>query len=136
MRFLVLPLLLLISHQALACSQKIDNSKVMLFIDTNFLDLEIATAQRAACQRGEKLVVIPKNYKEYTSQIKAVEAKLRQLNRCKSNCEPLAQDYAAAETALQTKRDSEELLRDLVAKELKEMQQENVKLHSKLCLEK
>ncbi|HLW56264.1 MAG TPA: hypothetical protein VKY27_02710 [Bacteriovoracaceae bacterium] len=132
MRFLVLPLLLLISNKALACSGKIDNSKVMLFIDTNFSDLEIETAQRAACKRGEKLVVIPKNYKEYTSQIRVVEEKLKRLNRCKSNCEPLAQDYAAAEIALQTKRDSEGLLKDLIAKELNEMKQKNVKLTNML----
>lgn len=132
MKFFILPFLLLISSKSFSCSQKIDDSKVMLFIDTNFSDLEIDTAQRAACKRGEKLVVIPKNYKEHTSQIKTVEAKLRKLKSCKSNCEPLAQDYAAAEMDLQAKRDSEGLLKDLVTKELKEMRQKNVKLTNML----
>lgn len=92
MKYLILPLLLT-SLNALACASKIDESKVMLFVDTNFSDLEIATATKAACQRGEKLVVVPRNYKDYTNQIKNVEALIKKLSSCKVNCEKLSQDY-------------------------------------------
>lgn len=50
-----------------ACKKKIDNSKIMMFVDVNQSDMEIDTAEKAACERGQKLVVIPKDYKKYTA---------------------------------------------------------------------
>jgi hypothetical protein len=55
------------------CKTKVDPSKIVLFIDTNKGDLEIETVQKAACARGERLVIVPKNYKEYTAYSVALE---------------------------------------------------------------
>ncbi|GEM_PF-4229648 len=44
-----------------ACKNVIDAKRVMLFIDTNTNPLEIKAAQTAACERGETIVIIPKN---------------------------------------------------------------------------
>ncbi|MFY7993938.1 MAG: hypothetical protein ACOVP4_11640 [Bacteriovoracaceae bacterium] len=63
--FIILSSLILSSSVWAQCANKIDNSKVMLFVDSNESGPEILTAQKAACQRGQKLVVIPQNYKDY-----------------------------------------------------------------------
>ncbi|RPJ73234.1 MAG: hypothetical protein EHM20_12580 [Alphaproteobacteria bacterium] len=47
------------------CNKKIDPKKVIIFIDTNTATPEIEKAEAGACARGERLVVIPKNHKEY-----------------------------------------------------------------------
>lgn len=66
------------SHAFANCNKKIDPKKVILFIDTNKSDLEIEVAEKAACTRGETLVIIPKDYKDYSNisrQISALSAK-------------------------------------------------------------
>lgn len=63
--FIILSSLIVSSSVWAQCANKIDNSKVMLFVDSNESGPEILTAQKAACQRGQKLVVIPQNYKDY-----------------------------------------------------------------------
>lgn len=83
MKFLFL-LPMLLALPALACTNKIDNSKVMLFIDTNFSDPEIATASKAACARGERLLVVPSNYQEYTNQLLIVDGAKRAFDKCAS----------------------------------------------------
>lgn len=45
------------------CKKKIDPSKVILFVDTNWAGTEIATVEASACERGERLLVIPSDYK-------------------------------------------------------------------------
>ena len=64
------------------CTNKIDPNKVMLFVDTNDSGLEIITAEKAACQRGQKLVVVPKAYKEYKKYV----AKQEQASKLISDC--------------------------------------------------
>lgn len=68
-----------------ACSKKIDNTKVMMFIDTNESALEISTAEKAACDRGQKLVVIPKNYKELDKSVKPLNEAQSQFTKCITN---------------------------------------------------
>lgn len=127
MNFLI-PLLLIISAKAFSCDQKIDESKVMIFLDTNFSDLEIETAKRAACKRGEKIQIIPKNYKEYTSQIRVIEGKLKKLQACKQNCESLQKEYTDAQIELIHRREREGDLDILLKKELKEIRNSKAKL--------
>ena len=64
------------------CANKIDNSKVMLFVDTNESEMEISTAEKAACQRGQKLVVVPKAHKEYKKYVE----KQKQLSKMAEDC--------------------------------------------------
>ncbi len=65
-----------------ACANKVDPSKVVLFVDTNFSDLEIKHAEIAACKRGERLQVVPKNYKEYSPLILKKEETQKALWDC------------------------------------------------------
>ena len=87
---------LLLSFGAQAqCNKKIDPNKVILFIDTNNSELEIATTEKAACARGERLVVVPKNYKEYiklTSASIAIGKKIEKCVATKGDCSSLQQE--------------------------------------------
>ncbi|GEM_PF-2395177 len=53
-----------------------------MFVDTNDSTMEIATAEKAACQRGQKLVVIPKAYKEYEKYVVAQNAAMKKVDAC------------------------------------------------------
>lgn len=64
------------------CKKKIDSSKVMLFIDVNDSDMEIDTAEKAACVRGQKLVIVPQNYKEYKKYTTNIAAAMKAVNEC------------------------------------------------------
>lgn len=72
------------------CTKKIDPSKVMLFLDLNNSALEIETTAKTACERGQRLVVIPKEYKKYATYVSQVELALKNHSNCikkkKSNC--------------------------------------------------
>lgn len=65
MKYFLLSLLISSSYASASCQDTIKSNKYILFIDTNESEIEIATASIAACERGEKLLVVPKNYKEY-----------------------------------------------------------------------
>ena len=41
------------------CNRKIDKSKVVVFVDTRNSVLEVADAQKAACERGESFKRLP-----------------------------------------------------------------------------
>lgn len=84
------------------CNKKVDPNKVMLFVDTNDSGLEIATSEKAACQRGERLVVVPKNYKEYEKYITASENARKKYESCQKTNAPCADEqkkYSEARTA-------------------------------------
>lgn len=75
-----------------ACNNSVDPSKVVLFIDTNNSELEIATAQKAACERGEQLRVVPDNYKEYKQLIQESNKAKSSFKSCeqqKNDCDAL-----------------------------------------------
>lgn len=84
MKLLILSALFIFSVGAAeaACKKKIDNSKVVMFVDTNESNLEIETAEKAACDRGQRIVIVPKNYKEYTSIITRVNAAKKAADSC------------------------------------------------------
>lgn len=97
---IVLSLISLTVHAE--CKKKVDPKKVILFIDTNDSELEIATSEKAACERGERLVVVPKNYKEYNKYIEASESARKKYDSCrKSNatCADQLKEYSDARAA-------------------------------------
>lgn len=53
-----------------------------LFIDTNISDLEIEVARKAACARGERFEVVPKNYKDYAAYSKKIQDASKLLTKC------------------------------------------------------
>ena len=105
MKTLLLAIFVLSPAAVFACSNKVDPKKVMLFVDTNVSDLEIATAEKAACARGEVLKVVPKNYKQYTGYIRNLESTQKKASKCWNSktpeCEKLQQDLQNAVSALQ-----------------------------------
>lgn len=62
--FLFLALLVPITSWS-QCARPVDEKNVVVFIDANTADGEIAEAAKGACQSGRKFVVIPRNYKEH-----------------------------------------------------------------------
>ena len=48
-----------ISAQALECGVSVDENKIILFVMTNPTYKELITAEKAACERGEKLIYFP-----------------------------------------------------------------------------
>lgn len=80
------PLTFLMSFAALAeCGNKIDPSKVVLFVDTNFSEQEIKFAEEGACARGERLVVIPKERDDFNKLLIEKEAAVKAIE--KNNCD-------------------------------------------------
>ena len=110
------------------CNKPVDPKKVILFIDTNNSEPEIATAQKAACSRGEKLVVVPKNYQEYSRYTAAIESASRAISRCTSNCEPLQTRFNEAYQNLETFKSSQKSTRDATKEALDELKAQNAKL--------
>jgi hypothetical protein len=99
----VIYILTILSYSYLSfadCSKKVDPSKVMLFIDTNDSALEISTAEKAACERGERLMVVPKNYKEYDKYVRAVTKLDREMSRCSGDCQTLIEKHNQAYKAM------------------------------------
>ncbi|WPU64865.1 hypothetical protein [Peredibacter starrii] len=85
------------------CNKKVDPNKVILFIDTNNSELEIATTEKAACERGERLMVVPKNHKEYIKYTNAVIASTKKVERCrtaKTDCTSANAEYEKAQQEL------------------------------------
>ncbi len=138
MKKLIALSLVLTSTQIWAqCANKVDESKVMLFVDTNDSELEINTAQKAACLRGQKLMVIPKSYKEYkihtdkiNSATNILENCLKKNNRnfdkCSSEQSKLTQTYQDRESFSKAQPKYEDEMRDV----LKELKASNKKLEN------
>lgn len=82
MKYFLLTLLILPSYVSASCQDTIKSNNFMLFIDTNESELEIATAEKAACARGEKILVVPKNYKEYRGIIKNIHQAEKDYTDC------------------------------------------------------
>lgn len=84
---------------------RVDDKKVMLFMDMNNSALEIAAAQRAACARGQKLLVLPKNHREYNVLTNKVQNDMKAYERClggNGNCEAQIATYTASYQQLET----------------------------------
>lgn len=66
------------------CNRKIDPKQVIIFVDTNTSAPEIVKAEAGACARGQRLVIIPKNHKEYDLLFQSSKQIAQQLNNCRS----------------------------------------------------
>lgn len=64
------------------CDRPIDESKVMLFVDMNNSGPEIEVAKRAACARGQRLSIIPTNYREWET----INARAAQTQAAMTRC--------------------------------------------------
>lgn len=84
MKFVLL-LLLFVQIAHAECNKQIDPNKVMLFIDTNKSELEITTTEKAACERGQRLIIVPQNYKEMDSNTQKVIDSKKALEKCQKN---------------------------------------------------
>ena len=82
MKKFLLTLVALPLYAGASCQDEIKSDKYILFIDTNDSAREIETAEKAACKRGEKMVIVPKDYKEYHAIIEKVEAAKLEVKRC------------------------------------------------------
>lgn len=86
------------------CPKKVDPNKVMLFVDTNNSEIEIKTSEKAACERGERLVVVPKNYQEYKKYTDKLHDAEKKVKRCVStqgaNCTELEENYSKTQMEL------------------------------------
>jgi hypothetical protein len=133
---LILPLLFLSlnSFGQTPCANKIDNNKVMLFVDANMGDMEIETARSAACKRGERFEVVPKNYKEMTKYNNAVQAASLKFDQCVSRTNDFrkcpAEEKASGEAydKLREYNKSQPQIKDQVASTLEELNKQKVKL--------
>ena len=91
-----------------ACPHQVDPNKVMLFVDTNNSEPEIATTIKAACARGERLVIVPKNHKEFAKYNDDVEKKTKTFVQlgCKKKSNPKCKAAWSALDAAFVSRDS------------------------------
>ncbi|MCM2351578.1 MAG: hypothetical protein NDI69_16260 [Bacteriovoracaceae bacterium] len=115
------------------CNKKIDPSKVMLFVDTNNSELEIITSQKAACERGERLVVVPKNYKDYkkyTDKLIETEKRIRKCLNTKAAdaCKEEDKHYSNANSELAAFKQSQPSIRTGISEAMAEIKATNGKL--------
>ncbi len=116
-----------------ACSNKVDPNKVILFIDTNFSDLEIKTAEKAACSRGERLAVVPKNYQDYTVLINAYEKNQKAYEKCvrnSGNCAEIAETTRTSHLKLMDLSASQPKIKEQIREQLKELKASNAKIQN------
>lgn len=116
-----------------ACSGKVDPSKMILFIDTNESDLEIETAEKSACTRGERLVVVPKNYKEYRKHIDEMNKYQRQADNCNPSeprCVELYKKTSEAQNRLEEFKSKSPTISEALKATLKEIKEKNGKIES------
>jgi hypothetical protein len=58
----LLALLVSTDVQAQRCHQRVDPHRIVLFLDANTGEREVAVARRAACERGETLMAVPQDF--------------------------------------------------------------------------
>ena len=110
------------------CNRPVDPNKVIFFVDTNFSDLEINTAQAGACARGETLVIVPNNYRDYTRLIRAQEAATRPVMNCGTNCEAASARLVSAIEAIDAFRSSQPSIDDSIRAELTKLRERGAKI--------
>lgn len=120
---------------AFGCDRPVDNSKVVFFVDTNYSDLEIDTARRAACNRGERLVVAPRNYRDHTRFLRPLAELEERANRCWDNdsapgCSTTMARYEQLENEYATFRQSQPSVMDSVRQELNELKRSGAKIQN------
>lgn len=129
--FTLLSLTPLLAHAT--CNKKIDANKVMLFVDTNNSELEIMTSQKAACERGERLVVVPKNYKDYKKYTDKLIETHKKVEKCFNTkaadaCKEEENHYNKAESELTAFKQSQPSIRTGINEAMAEIKAANGKL--------
>ncbi|MDD0852175.1 hypothetical protein HBN50_03660 [Halobacteriovorax sp. GB3] len=74
---------------AFNCERPIHEKETILFVDVNASYHEVESAQKAACQRGQQFVVVPKNTIELGIQREKLHRVKTRFVNCKSNCTSL-----------------------------------------------
>lgn len=116
-----------------ACKNKIDNSKVMLFVDTNNSELEIATVEKSACDRGQRLMVVPENQKEYipyTNKLEKIKDELTKCLKSGVNCEEIQNKSNSVRAELFELISKQPSISDQVENALKKIQGSTSKIES------
>ncbi|WP_408097839.1 hypothetical protein ACJVC5_02685 [Peredibacter sp. HCB2-198] len=115
------------------CNKKVDPNKVILFIDTNNSELEIATTEKAACERGERLVVVPKNYKDYIKHTNAMISVSKKYEKCtkeKKDCSALQAEGQRIDKELQALKRSNKSIKKQTKEALDEIKAAGGKLQN------
>jgi hypothetical protein len=119
----------LISHAQ--CPGKVDPKNVMFFVDMNNANLEEAAAQRAACARGQKLVIIPKNHTEYNQLTSVVQNDMKAYEHClggSGTCDKQKATYMSSYQKLETFKAQLPSTEDQMRAELKAIKENGGKL--------
>lgn len=135
MKFALILSILFFSYSAFAvCKNKIDSSKVMMFVDVNESDLEIITAEKAACARGQKLVVIPNDYKVYSSELKKADNAKIASEKClktkKASCTDLVTKAEEAQSKYEEFLKNQKPYKDQIRDEFQKIQNDKAKLEN------
>lgn len=132
MKILILITLFSVSSYTYAqCTGRVDDKTVMMFMDMNNSALEIASAQRAACARGQKLLVIPKNHQQYNQLTNVVQTDMKYYERCLGtggNCERQQATYMASYQRLETFKATLPSAREQLSTELQALKASGGKL--------
>ncbi len=132
-QYLVILFFFSFSLDAWTCSTKVDPNKVVFFVDTNYSDLEIKTAEKAACQRGERLVVVPKNYSDYTSHLVQYEKSKKAFDKCmqkQGDCGELGSKAYADHSTLTEFKNQQPSLEEQIRDQFKELKSKNAKIQN------
>lgn len=106
------------------CTGRVDPKSVVMFVDMNNAGLEIASAQRAACARGQKLVVIPQNHRQYDQLTNIVQNDMKAYERCNGgngNCDRQKATYLASYTRLETYKETLPPVSEQIRQQLTEL---------------
>ncbi len=132
MKILLLITLFSVSTLSFAqCTGRVDDKTVMMFMDMNNSALEISAAQRAACARGQKLLVIPRNHQQYNQLTSVVQNDMKSYERCLGtggNCERQQATYMASYQRLETFKGTLPSAREQLTTELTAMKASGSKL--------
>ena len=129
--FILLSLLFSIASFA-TCKTKVNPRKVILFVDTSDARADIEAVRKVACERGERLVVVPKKHAAYDQLIKRLAELEEVLGRCQQtkNQSCLQEERALdkAYSAFKNFKDKQPSIADQIRESLNELRKTNSKL--------
>jgi hypothetical protein len=132
MKLLLITIMLSVSTLLHAqCSGRVDPKNVVMFVDMNNAGLEVAAAQRAACARGQKLLVIPQNHREYNQLTSVVQNDMKAYEHCvggSGTCERQKATYMASYQRLEAYKNSLPAPSTQIRNELKTLKEQGGKV--------
>lgn len=78
-------ILTIFSYSTHACNKSVDSDDVIVMYDLNFIFQEVEAARRAACERGQSLVVLPYGYEKHKELGEYKEVAYRNKTWAKNN---------------------------------------------------